>query len=329
MKRLNTLGIAFTLVTLILTVHSAATKTLPDPSGPNLIELSKGLSDPEFLQLFVSTREMVGQRWPDTWPDHFPYGTDHLEVVIVSTAPLRYGTSLITRLESESGAIELQEQTAPGRFELSGKHFMMQDIDHASGPFPSGSYTCTVNLNGRDIAQLSWTIDKQNLEALPETEDTPRIDQTAESLTPEPGTAPPSPLTERQPQNKKELQEMYLSYLAEEGYKAEIDADGDIRIEHDNYSDYIFIDENDLEFFRLVRPNIWNIESEEERFKVLKSADAATSKSKVAKVYTIENKVHTGIEIFVARPKDFEGVFKRALRALGNGHNNFRENMKE
>lgn len=329
MKRFNLLRVVFILAALLLSAHAAEAKTLPDPSGPNLIELSKGLSNPQFLQLFVSTREIIAHRWPDTWPEHFPYGTDHLELAIVSTVPLRYGTSLITRLKSESGPIKLQEQTAPGRFELSGKHFMMQDINHASGPFPCGSYTCTINLNGTDIARLSWTIDKPNLEALPKTKDTAIVDQTAESLTPEPNTPPNNPPTKPQSPKKRELQQMYLSYLAQDGYKAEIDDDGDIKIEHDNYYDYIYVNEDDLEFFRLVRPKIWSIESEEERLKALRSANAATRKSKVAKIYVTKNNVSASIEIFLASPSDFKGVFKRSLGALNNGYNNFRKGMKE
>lgn len=128
---------------------------------------------------------------------------------------------------------------------------------------------------------------------------------------------------------KKQLQRLYSDYLAEEGYKPSIDDDGDVRFKREGDVYFIAVSEKDPEFFTVVLPNIWPIESEAERAKVLAAADASNSNSKVAKAYTVKDNVWVGIEFFVARPEDFKPVFKRAMSALDNGVANFVAKMKE
>ncbi|MBN2199503.1 MAG: hypothetical protein JW747_06585 [Candidatus Aminicenantes bacterium] len=128
---------------------------------------------------------------------------------------------------------------------------------------------------------------------------------------------------------KAELQKMYMDYLTEEGYKPEIDEDGDVRFKREGRNYFIQVDDKDLEFFRLVFPNFWPIESEEERTQVLAAADVSNAKSKVAKVYTVRDNIWASIEIFVAKPEHFKDVFKRSISALENGVANFVNKMRE
>ncbi len=118
---------------------------------------------------------------------------------------------------------------------------------------------------------------------------------------------------------KKDLQKMYSSYLTDQGYRPEVDDDGDIRFMSEGKTYFIAVDEEDTECFRLVLANIWEIESEEERQRVYVAMDHCNATAKVAKAYMVRDNVWVGIESFIAEPKDFELIFKRSMSALGHG----------
>lgn len=97
---------------------------------------------------------------------------------------------------------------------------------------------------------------------------------------------------------KQERSEMYRKYLTEEGYAPKIDDDGDVRFKYEGRYYFIAVDENDEEFFQLVFPNFWTIESDAERDKVAKAAIQATAKTKVAKVFPVNDNTWALIEMF-------------------------------
>ncbi|MBM4311584.1 MAG: hypothetical protein FJ119_11665 [Deltaproteobacteria bacterium] len=129
--------------------------------------------------------------------------------------------------------------------------------------------------------------------------------------------------------SKAALQRLYTNYLTEEGYKPEVDDDGDVRFKREGRLYFIAVSDKDPEFFRVVLANIWPIESEKERVQVLVAADESNAKSKVSKVFTVRDNVWVNIELFLARPEDFKGVFKRAMSALDTGVENFAKKMRE
>ena len=126
-----------------------------------------------------------------------------------------------------------------------------------------------------------------------------------------------------------ELQRLYQTYLADEGYRPSIDADGDVRFKREGNNYFIAVSDDDPEFFTVVLPNIWPIDDDAERTRVLAAADASNAKSKVSKVYTVKDDVWVSVELFVKRPEDFKGVFERAMSALDNGTDNFVSKMRE
>lgn len=128
---------------------------------------------------------------------------------------------------------------------------------------------------------------------------------------------------------KEERQRLYKSYLEEQGYKPEIDKDGDVMFRREGRVYFIFVSEKDDEYFQLVFPNFWKIESEEERLKVEKAAIAATAGTKVAKVYPVCDNVWATIEMFCRPPEVFKPVFERAMSALNAGVATFVEEMRK
>lgn len=135
--------------------------------------------------------------------------------------------------------------------------------------------------------------------------------------------------TSQQTMSKDDLQYLYTEYLTEEGYKPEIDSDGDVSFKREGRTYFIGVDEDDPEYFRVVLANIWPIESEGERRLVVLAADESNNRSKVSKVYTVKDNVWVSIELFVAQPEDFKGVFRRSMSALDNGVSNFVKKMRE
>lgn len=128
---------------------------------------------------------------------------------------------------------------------------------------------------------------------------------------------------------KAELQRMYSDYLTEEGYKPSIDEDGDVVFKREGRSYFISVSEQDPEYFRVVLPNFWSIENEEERAKVLAAASWSNYRSKVSKVYTVKDNTWASVELFVKDPKDFKKVFARSMSALTNGAETFTKQMRE
>ena len=97
------------------------------------------------------------------------------------------------------------------------------------------------------------------------------------------------------------------SNLSAEGYRPSIDGDGDVKFKREGRTYFIIVSEKDPEFFRLVLANIWEIENDVERSRVLQAADHSNAASKVSKVYIVKDNVWVCVELFVAAPEDFRG----------------------
>lgn len=128
--------------------------------------------------------------------------------------------------------------------------------------------------------------------------------------------------------DRQELTNIYTSFLEEEGYRPNIDDDGDIYFKREGKTYLIFVDSEDSKFFRLVFPNFWPIESEEERLMVLHAANAATAQTKTAKVYMVQDNVWASVELFIDDPSHFKALFGRCMDALGVGVQTFVTAMK-
>lgn len=127
---------------------------------------------------------------------------------------------------------------------------------------------------------------------------------------------------------KDERIKMYETYLKGEGYSPETIKEGVVfKAEGKTY--VIMVDENDEQFFRLVFPNFWSIDNDKERAKVTAAANQATAATKVAKVFPVENNTWGTIELFVASPDHFKGVFTRSMGALQAAVQNFVGAMKQ
>ena len=124
--------------------------------------------------------------------------------------------------------------------------------------------------------------------------------------------------------------DLYLNYLAEEGYRPEIDPDGDVAFRCEGWAYVILIDETDENYFALLCPNFWEVENEGELDNALVAANYATRTTKVAKIFLRSDNKNTSasLEMFFDQPEDFRAVFSRALSALRTGVRTFADRMR-
>jgi hypothetical protein len=130
---------------------------------------------------------------------------------------------------------------------------------------------------------------------------------------------------------KTQLQNMYTTYLREEGYQPEIDSDGDVSFKAEGRNFWIDIDDKDLQSFRIVYSNFWEIESLAEKTRAYEAANYINRTTKVAKVFlnSREDNVSMDVNIFIDKPEDFKIHFYRMLELLISEAREFRDEMRE
>jgi hypothetical protein len=130
--------------------------------------------------------------------------------------------------------------------------------------------------------------------------------------------------------SKSDLQQMYVSYLRREGYQPEIDSDGDILFKAEGSTLYIYVYENDPNYFRMVYPYFWSIESEEEMRRVAEIASYVTRTTKVVRVYMERDNEDTSIDVAILmdKPEDFKKHFSRLLTIIFQSRREFIDMMR-
>jgi hypothetical protein len=131
--------------------------------------------------------------------------------------------------------------------------------------------------------------------------------------------------------SRRQMQDMYVSYLKEQGYQPNIDSDGDVVFKAEGGTYYIIVDENDLGSFRILYPNFWSVESLDEKTKIYEVANYINRTTKVIKVFLNSRGDNTSMDvnIFIARPEDFKLHFQRMIDLLLSERREFREKMNE
>lgn len=123
------------------------------------------------------------------------------------------------------------------------------------------------------------------------------------------------------------LQKLYVDALRGEGMTGKVDDDGDVQFSYNDHTYFIEVNEDDVEFFRVVLPNIWPIESIQEHGQVLSACDAVNKGLKTVKAYVTNDDVWIAVEMFVSRPDNFQPVLKRCLDVIEGAVEKFVEEM--
>lgn len=108
--------------------------------------------------------------------------------------------------------------------------------------------------------------------------------------------------------------ELVKDWLSNEGYKYEVDEDGDIRFKYQGRSFFCTSDQRDERYFRIIMPNIYTVENN--RTKVLEAVNTVSRDMKVVKAYLVEDHLWLSIEMFVDSSPEVEDFMDRCLNIL-------------
>ena len=131
-----------------------------------------------------------------------------------------------------------------------------------------------------------------------------------------------------QRRSREELQKFYIDTLEGMGYRPELDDDGDVRFRHEGHSYFVEVRDDDPMFFRVVLPNFWDIESPEERVRVVEAANSATGETKIAKVFIVRESTWCAVELFLPEQESFVPILQRCLLAIRGAVMSFTERMR-
>ena len=112
-------------------------------------------------------------------------------------------------------------------------------------------------------------------------------------------------------------EELVKQYLSSEGYRYDIDGDGDIHFKYEGVNLFFTVDKNDQSFFRLIMPSIYTLEGN--RTKVLEAINTVTRDLKVIKAFLVEDHLWLAVEIFIDSTPELEDFFPRCMGLLKAG----------
>ena len=129
---------------------------------------------------------------------------------------------------------------------------------------------------------------------------------------------------------KKELQDLYLDGLRDEGYKGEVDDDGDVMFKYEGNKYWIDPDEDDPGIFNLNYYGNWDFNDDDDIIKGLRSLNIVNRVMKVVKM-SMNDKgllcVNAGF--FVQDPKNFTNHLTRSLGMIQTAISTFVEEMEK
>ncbi len=111
--------------------------------------------------------------------------------------------------------------------------------------------------------------------------------------------------------------DLVKEYLATEGYRYQVDEDGDINFKFEGVSLFYTADDDDPYYFRLIMPNIYQLENNRE--KVLEAINTVTRDIKVMKAFLVEDRLWLSLEIFIDSTPELEDFFPRCMNVLKTG----------
>jgi hypothetical protein len=124
------------------------------------------------------------------------------------------------------------------------------------------------------------------------------------------------------------LRQTYMSVLASEGFRPELDGDGDIHFKYEG-GHYYVTDNCDDGFFYILFPGFWSIDTGDELARAALAVNTATRDTKAAKVYITRDlkRVSATFEGLVGSSSDVPHIINRALRCIRTAVRTFMDEM--
>lgn len=110
-----------------------------------------------------------------------------------------------------------------------------------------------------------------------------------------------------------ERRDFVREFLAGEGYRPEVDKDGDIFIKKEGRTLYVILDDDDTGYYRVLLPTIDRMEENESKVPYYLACNEGNRVVKVAKVWIQEDTVHVTAETFFSDVEAFTKNLERIL----------------
>lgn len=126
-----------------------------------------------------------------------------------------------------------------------------------------------------------------------------------------------------------DLRAKYMATLASEGFRPELDSDGDIHFKYEGRHYYI-TDNCDDGYFHMLYPGFWPISSGEELARVMVAATTATRGTKAAKVWVHSDfkNVSAVLSALISDPGDVRIFVERGVRCIRAAVDTFKDEMR-
>lgn len=121
--------------------------------------------------------------------------------------------------------------------------------------------------------------------------------------------------------------ELAKNWLQEQGFKCNLDQDGDAIFKYEGANMYVSVDKDDPLFLKIVMPSIYEVENNYSN--VLEAVNKVCTRIKVIKALLVKNRVHLVIEMFVDTTPEVDDFFERCCDILIAGRRVFAEALNE
>ena len=119
-----------------------------------------------------------------------------------------------------------------------------------------------------------------------------------------------------------------LQHLRAEGYQAQTDSAGDIVFRFEGMGYVLCLDADDIQFGKLLLPNVWPIESPQEQQRVLVALDEVNRRIKLVKGHVVRGQVWFCIEMLLLEPQHWTHFLARATRSMAHAASLFAGEMR-
>ncbi|VVE15489.1 hypothetical protein PPN31114_02877 [Pandoraea pneumonica] len=116
-----------------------------------------------------------------------------------------------------------------------------------------------------------------------------------------------------------------LDHLQREGFSAHLDEDGDIAFKREGLQYVLCFDESDPGYGKLLLPNVYQIETQDELHRALVAMDEINRQMKVVKIYTVRDHVWLTVELWFEDQTCWCPLLARSMRALSHALTKFAE----
>ncbi len=124
------------------------------------------------------------------------------------------------------------------------------------------------------------------------------------------------------------VHELILEYLRNEGYRPNVDDDGDINFKCTGLTFLVLKDDNDEDFIRICLPYICEV-NDDNRIAVLEACHNLCLMRKVIKAFIVNNHVWVVFEILADSTPEVSDFVPRAIDMLQQGREFFYKSLQQ